>query len=184
MRTIFAAGALVFSVAAQEKSVKVTVMVSAVPDEEAIKPIRDALTKLSGIKVKAEDISTVEPQDNFKNHFSKPFVIELTDPSKVDLGAVAKAIAETKVKERGQRGPWLTLVLYDPTLKVEESDVVSLREAMANVNGLDAGSAGGTGGSVSESTLWVRIDGSGGAKLSEIQAALRKAELDLRFTKQ
>ncbi len=169
--------------APQEKAVKVTVMVSMTPDEETLKPIREALAKLAGIRVKAEEIRLADPEDNVRNRFTKHFVIVLDDPSKLDLGHVARVVAETKVPERGDRGPWLTLVLFNPLLRLEESDVVALRDAMANVNGMAAASPGGTGGVRAEHSLWVRVDGSGAAKLSEILAALRKADLDFRLAK-
>jgi hypothetical protein len=164
------------------KSAKVTALLRGVVTEEDAEALRAALKKVEGIKVNANDIQSGE-KGPFGHYFSPPFVIAIADLGKADLGTIAKVVAETKTPQRGEVPPSLNLVLFHPALQVEEADIVALREAVAEVNGVDARAVGGVGGVLMEGRLWVRLDGSGVAKLADIQAALRGANLDLKQEK-
>lgn len=172
------------ALAQDPKSAKVTVTISGVVDEDSAAALRKTLGKVAGIKVKLDDVVPPEQPDKAKNYFSKPFVIELPDLAKTDLGAVAKAVAQTKLPAKVARGPWLNLALWHPNNMLTESEVVALREAVADAAGVDSRGVGGTGGVSQEGRFWIRLDGSGNARLADILTALRNAKLDLRLEKQ
>src|SRR5262245_27459287 len=164
------------------KAVKVTVQIRGVVTNECAEALRGTLGKLNGIKIKIDDIQAAE-QGKFKHYFSMPLLVEIADLDKTDLGAIAKVVAETKTSKRGDVPPSLNLVLYAPGIQIEESTVVAVRESLAEVNGVDARAPGGTGAVMVESRFWVRLDGSGNARLAEIRAALRKANLNVQTDK-
>jgi hypothetical protein len=165
------------------KATQVMITLRGVATEEDAEALRTTLKKAEGIKVNDDDIQSGE-KGLFGHYFSPPFVIEIADLDKADLGTIAKAVAETtKTPKRGEVPPSLNLVLFHPALQLEEADIVALREAIAEVNGVDARTVGGVGGIPTEGRLWVRLDGSGLAKLADIQAALKRANLDLRIEK-
>ncbi len=169
-----------FALQAEEaKPAKVTVTIrGAVTDKDA-EALTGTLKKIEGVRFKAEEIQAGEP----RHYFTPPFVIEIADLNKTDLGVIAKAVAETKTPKRSEVPPSLNLVLYHPNQQFEETDVVALREALADVSGVDARGPGGTGGDRFEGRFWVRLDGSGNAKLTDIQDALKKGNLDLKLQK-
>ena len=81
--------------------------------------------------------------------------------AKTDIGAVAKSIVGAKIAKKPKGSHRLYPVLFDPAGTFEEPDVSALREAGGDVNGVDARSLVGTGGTHSAGTLWVRLDGKG-----------------------
>lgn len=173
-------------VAAREdtpKGFKTTVMIRGVVTEKDVDALRAALKKVPAIKVNTDDLSPGE-KGSFGHHFSPPFVIEFTDPRKTNLGAVAKAVAAVKTSKGRALPPSLNLVLYPASGKVEEDGTIpAVREALGEVNGVDARSPGGTVGNVTDAFVSIRLDNSGESKLADILAALKKADLDFRVQK-
>ncbi len=164
------------------KSAKITVQISGVEDEETAAALRKSLAAVPALKLKQEDLQPADQPDRAKNFFTKPFALELTDLSKIDLGAVAKAVAQTKVPRKSERGVWLNLVLHHAG-QVNEPEIVALREAVADCAGVEARARGGIGGNVQASTVWIRLDASGNAGLTDIMNAVKKAKLDLHLQK-
>lgn len=164
------------------KPTKLTVMIRGVASDQDAEALRGAFKKLDGIKFDADAIQRGE-KGKRAHYFSPPFTIEISDLSKADLGDLSKLVAETKTPSRGETPPSLNLIVYHPAGRIDEPDVVAFRAAVSDVNGTEAIQPGGVGGNVAEGWMWLRLDGTGAARLSLIQMALKKADLDLRLEK-
>jgi hypothetical protein len=63
--------------------------------------------------------------------------VTIADLNKVDVGMLAKVVAETKTASRGEVPPSLNLVLDHPRGMIEQGDITALRAASAS--GSDGG---------------------------------------------
>ena len=130
------------------ESRKVTVLINGVHCFQCVDDLRTALEKMKGIRFDPSAIDTgQEPR-----FFSEPFVIEIKDPEKTILGAVAYTVSETKTAHRRKFPPSLNLVMYTSD-RITEEAVVALRQAVKDVNGLEPMSSGGVGGVALEQSV-------------------------------
>jgi copper chaperone CopZ len=167
---------LLLPLARAAQPAKMTVRVGGADCDGCVTAIRAALARVPGIKFNSAD---VRPGERPK-FFSSPFLVELADPGKTDLGAVAKAAAEANTPHKGEIPPRLYLVLFG---EVDEATVVGLRQALADVPGVDTG-VGGVGGFPQERTFWVRLDPKGQASVSDIRKAIADAGIRVASEKQ
>ena len=145
---------------------KVAVLTSGA--KEDLKTLRDILAKTPGVKFKVDEIKFADfGRDG--GLFTSFFTLELTDRSKTDIGAVAKAVAAPLSKKDR---PVLFLVLrYRPdSVKTEQ-----LRAALAKVKGVNTEQSW-----AGDANLWVSVDNSGAARLAEITRALHEARVPIR----
>jgi hypothetical protein len=147
---------------------KVTVRLGGVGCDGCVPVLREALQKAPGIKFDPAGIRVGEKP----KYFSDAIALEIADLGKTDLGALAKAVAETKTPCQKEAAPSLNLVLFGI---VDEPAVNALRAALVNVAGIDANGAGTIGGLLTEDTFWVRLNASGEARLADICDALKRA---------
>ena len=159
---------------AKVKPAKVTVMLRGVVTDRCEVVLREALSKVKGIKFDINNIGRGK-----KPHFytDPPFPIEITDKTKTDIGAVAKAVADAETPHKPALPPSLNLILYlsDP---ITERSLGRFLKQLDEVEGVAARERpGGFGVRVGEGYLWIRLDDTGAAKLEEILNAAKKAEL-------
>lgn len=185
-RTLFLLGLSLLVVptalAQEAEPTSITVTIRGVITETDAQHLREALRAVEGITFEKDDIQRGE-KGQFGHYFSPAFVIEIADLNQVDIGALATIVAETKTPSREEVPPSLNLVLFDPDGLIDEPEVVALRQAMRNVNGVEPNVPGGIGGVLQEGRLWIRLEGAGGANLPFIQEALVEANLNLKLTK-
>jgi hypothetical protein len=170
------------AVAQDPQPATITVVFRGMASEEDVAAVRKAMAKVDGIKLKTEDIQPGE-KGRFGHYFSPPVVVEIADLHKTDLGAIAKAVADVKTAERKDvPPPSLNLVLFNPDLAITSDRVRTLRAALAEVAGQEGQKPGGIGGVPDERRYWVRLDDTGSARLENILAALKKADLEMKLT--
>ena len=131
---------------------------------EDLKVLREVLEKTPGVKFKAEEI---QYSDFGKEGgmFTSFFPLEITDRSKTDIGAIAKAVAEANTSKKDRTPSALYVILrYRPDSVKNEQ----FRAVLAKVKGVrpDRSWAG-------DANLWVSVDGSGQGKLGDITRARR-----------
>lgn len=153
------------------KPAKPTVALFAGGSEEDLKVFRETLGKVPGVKFKSEDVKF----GDFKREgglVTGFLPIEITDLSKADIGAVARAVSAANTSRKDRCPPALFLILrYKPdSIKTEQ-----LRTALAKVKGVRAEKSW-----AGDANLWVGVDGSGQAKLAEITSALHDAGVKFR----
>ena len=166
---------------AETKTVKLTVSIRGTIKPADANALQKTLSKLAGAKVKPDAVKVGE-KGQFGHYFSPPFVIELQDTNKLDIGAVATAISETKTPSRSEVPPSLNLTLYSVG-KINEASVMELREVLGKVNGLEPYVSGGLGAWIKSRRYWVRLEATGGAQIEFIQQALKAAQIDLKLIK-
>jgi DNA-binding Lrp family transcriptional regulator len=104
--------------------------------------------------------------------FTTSFLIELTDRSKTDIGAIAKAVASANTSKKDRSPPALYLVIrYRP----DSANNEQLRAALGKVKGVQADKSW-----AGDQNLWLSVDGSGQGKLAEILRALHEAGIPIR----
>ena len=177
--------------AAAEKGVKITVTIrGAVSESDAvvlrktlggIKEIK-RITVITVITVKAASIKAGK-KGRFRHYFSPPFVIAIADINTTDVGAIAAKVSKAVTPSRKEITPSLNLVLFDPDGGIVEQDVVALRTAMFEVNGVEQMAAGAIGAVLKEDRYWVRLEAAGGAALADVQSVLKKHRLELKLVK-
>lgn len=168
---------------ADPKPVKATVAFRGMATEEDAAAVRKAVEKVKGIKINVADI-VPGAKGPFGHYFSPPVEIEFTDPEKTDLGHLGKVVAGLKTAERKDvPPPSLVLVLFTPELDVDSPRVRALRAAVMDVPGQEATQPGGLGGWKGERRYWIRIDATESAKLADLLAAIRKADIEVQLRK-
>jgi hypothetical protein len=139
--------------------------------KEDLDVLRATFEKVPSIKFKADDIKYADwGRDG--GTFTSFFAIEIADLAKTDIGAIAKAVSAANTSKKEKCPPALfVIVRYLPDSTTTEK----LREALAKVKGVkpDKSWAG-------DSNLWVGVDGSGDAKLTEIMRALHTAGIKIK----
>ena len=158
------------SAAQQQRIQKVTVLVRGVHCFECVDSLRTSLEKMKGIRFDPSAIDTGQKP----RFFSEPFVIEIRDPEKTILGAVAHTVSETKTAHRRKFPPSLNLVLYTSD-RITEEAVVALRQAVKDVNGLEPMASGGVGGFPNKGFFWLKLEGAGGAVFKDVLKAIEDA---------
>jgi hypothetical protein len=136
-----------------------------------LKVLRETLEKVPGIKFKADDIKFADfGRDG--GLFTGFFAVDIADLVKTDIGAIAKAVAGANTSKKEKCPPALFVILkYKPdSIKTEE-----LRKTLAKVKGVYADKSW-----AGDANLWVGVDGSGQAKLTEITKALHDASVKFR----
>jgi hypothetical protein len=104
--------------------------------------------------------------------FTSFFTLEISDLSRTDIGAVAKAVAQANTSKKEKRPSSLYVVVrYRPDSVKNEP----FRAALAKVQGVQAEKSW-----VGDANLWVNVDGSGEAMLAEIIRALHFAGIKIR----
>jgi hypothetical protein len=163
-------------------AVELTVSVRGVVTENDAAVLRKLLSRVSGARC---SVSELQPgaKGAFGHYFSPPVSVVLDDPGKVDIGVLARAVAEAATPSRKEVPPSLNLVLYPLGFVIGESEVVALRGATSELAGSASGQPGGTGAVSADNRFWVRLDGSGTARLQEFVDAARKAKLDIYLKK-
>ena len=174
--------------AAAEKGVKITVTIRGAVSESDAVVLRKTLGGIKGIKgikgitVKAASIKAGK-KGRFRHYFSPPFVIAIADINTTDVGAIAAKVSKAVTPSRKEITPSLNLVLFDPDGGIVEQDVVALRTAMFEVNGVEQMAAGAIGAVLKEDRYWVRLEAAGGAALADVQSVLKKHRLELKLVK-
>jgi len=156
------------------KATKVTIQLRGAINDKSVEALRAALKKVTGIKFNPDAIQKGEEPAFFTNAFT----IEITDHDKTDLGAVAKVAAEAETPLKAELKPGLHLWLY-PTDQVDERLIVKVRDALARTEGVVQ--ERGIGGSPPDQAIWIRLDGSGKAKLKTILETLSDAGVHVRL---
>ncbi|HVL14520.1 MAG TPA: hypothetical protein VM529_18245 [Gemmata sp.] len=170
------------AVAQDAKPATLTVVFRGMATEEDAAAVRKAVATIEGIKIQTDDIQPGE-KGIFGHYFSPPVTLEIADVGKTDLGEIAKVVAGVKTAERKDvPPPSLNLVLFNPDLAVTSDRVRALRAALAEVAGQEGQKPGGIGGVPEERRYWVRLDDTGAARLENILAALKKADIDMKLT--
>lgn len=106
-------------------------------------------------------------------YITKPIEVTIKDRENAYVGQLAKAVAEANTPHDREASRGIFVVLYTPDT-IDEEAVVALREALRPVNGLEV-AAGQLGGFPRHGYFWVRLEDAGGAELSDIIKAARKA---------
>jgi len=140
------------------KATKVTIQLRGAINDKSVEALRAALKQVKGIKFNPDNIQKGEEPKFFTNAFT----IEIADISKTDIGAVAKAAAEADTPLKDELKPGLHLWLY-PADQLDERLIVKARDALAKTDGVVQ--ERGIGGSPTDQAMWIRIAGSGKAKL-------------------
>lgn len=185
MRHLFALAlalaALAPARAADPKPAKLTVTFRGTATEADAAAVRKVLAKIDGVKVNAEDVQPGE-KGRFGHYFSPPVVLEIADLRATDLGHIGRAVAAIRTEPRKEVPPTsLNLVLFTPDLDITSPRVRALRAALADVPGQEGQQPGGIGGVPDERRYWVRIDAGGAAKLDDLLAALKKADIEVKL---
>ena len=163
----------------EPRPMKLTVVFRGMATEEDAAAVRKTMAKLAGVKVTAEDIVPGE-KGKFGHYFSPPVVLEVADLNKTDVGHIGKAVAAVKTANRKDvPPPSLNLILFTPEREVNSDSVRAVRAAVIDVSGYEAPHPGGLGGVPDERRYWLRVDDSGFARLDDLTAALKKADLEL-----
>ena len=190
MRTLLGAAAIAvgFSVlgaldepawgAAKRKPTRVSFVMRGAHCDEDVRVLRKALRKTKDIRFKAERISAGEKP----RYMTPPFIVELLDIEKTDVGALAESISKAKTPHAKEFAPTMNLVLYSRS-KIDEDSVIALRNALRNVNGVEVLEPGGSGAVPSEGYHWVQLEDAGGAALAEILSAAEKATIEVSTRK-
>lgn len=145
---------------AQAKSVKVTVGFPKPHCNACEEKLRAELAKVPGAKFNRDEKETVWTW------------LELTDFSKADLGAVAKAVAAIDIPHKSTQPPGLFLLLF----KKHETNNDAIRLALGNAKGLDLKKTFN-----GDAAIWILLDDSGQAKLSEILKAFADAGIGVQI---
>ena len=180
LATVMVAVAAVSAAGADEpRPMKLTVVFRGMATEEDAAAVRKAMAKLAGVKVAAADIVPGE-KGKFGHYFSPPVVLEVADLNKTDVGHIGKAVAVVKTaKRKDVSPPSLNLVLFTPEKEMNGDSVRAVRAAVTDVSGYEAPHPGGLGGVPDERRYWLRVDDSGFARLDDLTASLKKADLEL-----
>jgi hypothetical protein len=168
--------------AAADTGVRITVTIRGAASEADAVVLRKTLGGIKGIMVKAESIKAGK-KGRFRHYFSPPFVIAIADINKTDIGAIAAKVAGAVTPSRKEIKPSLNLVLFDGDEEIMEEDVVALRTAMFEVNGVEQMASGAIGAVPGEGRYWIRLEVAGGAALADVQAALKRHRLGLKLVK-
>ena len=133
--------------------------------------LRETLAKVPGVKFKADDVKFADfGRDGGK--FTQFLTIEMTDLTKTDIGAIAKAVAAANTSKKDRTTPGVFVILrYKPDSVNNEQ----LRAALAKVKGVQSDKSW-----AGDANLWISLDGSGQAKLGEITRALHAAGVKFR----
>jgi hypothetical protein len=159
------------TVSAADKPVTVKVSLVGGGGEEDLQPFQTALGKVQGIKFTEADIKSSDIKRE-EMLFTKPFTLELTDVSKTDVGAVAKAIATADTKTKAKVTPGVYLVIgYDAGGAKDDQ----LRDTLSTVKGVEARHS-----FVGDINLWIKLDGSGDARLADIRKALKDVSIPIK----
>ncbi len=97
---------------------------------------------------------------------AKPEAVVEIDPTKADVGDLAKAAAAAETPHRAKGAPEAALVLPAQSLKAG-----AVKKALQDVKGVDAKASTVKGGNVQ-----VKLSDKGGAKLADIKKALAGAK--------
>jgi hypothetical protein len=168
----------VTAAAQAQETKKITVTIRGVVNDRCAEVLRTELGKVQGIKFDANRLSRGEG----RQFFCEPFVIEIADLQKTEIGALAQVVGQAQTPARGEMEPRLNLVMYTDE-RINEDLVVGLRNELANVNGALANDPGGLGGVPNQGWLWLRLDDSGGASLEFVLSAAEKANVKISLTK-
>ncbi len=160
-------GAATDSSAAATKLTTIKVVLSGAHCEECTRRLRAALKDLPGIKFNADDVQP-GPWPEF---WSSRFMIEIADIKKTGIGAIAKVVAEADTTHKSTAAPGLFLLLPWKVTLVED-DAEKLHPALANLPGVDRKAS-----MDGDLYAWIKLDGSGTAKLSPIVKSLSDAGL-------
>ena len=156
---------------ADSKKAKVVVSLFSGGGDDDVKELRSVLSKIPSIKVKPEAIAVSDIRREDKV-FTKFLPLEMTDTSKTDIGAIAKAVASAATPSKDRVPPGLYLVIgYEAGGASNEQ----LRSTLENVKGVEAKHS-----FVGDINLWVSVDASGQAKIGEITKALTDVGIPLK----
>jgi len=163
---------------ALQKPTKVSIIIRGAHCDPGVKILRATLGKLKGIKYRADDIE----KGSKPKYFTDPFIVEIADTRKTNIGALATVVSEAKTPHRDDVPPKDNLVLYTPD-RIDEPSVMALRSSLRDVNGLEVDAPGGLGGFPKRGYYWIQLENAGGAALSDIMTAAKKSGLKLSLQK-
>jgi hypothetical protein len=136
-----------------------------------LKVLRETLGKIPGLTFKADDLKFADfGRDG--GLFTGFLPVEIADLGKVDVGAIAKAVAAADTSKKDRCPPALFVVFrYRPdSVKTDE-----LRAVLARVPGVRAEKSW-----AGDVNLWVGVEDSGKSRLAEITRALHGAGIKFR----
>lgn len=144
----------------------------------------ETLKKVKGIRIVSDDVK--EGFRRFNNRFTSPIIVTIpTVPGEddVNIGQLAKEVAEAKTGSRSKFQPGVNLLLFTDD-RLQESSISSLRSSLASVNGVEVNQPGGLGGNLSEGWCWIRLENAGGAMLNDIEQKAAASGITLRRLKE
>lgn len=133
-----------------------------------LKVLQKTLASFAAVKLDANELKF----GDFKRDgglFVAPTLFEFTDLARTDVGAVAKAIADSKLSKND--GGLYLFMRYRP----QSIDTQKLRAALAKVKGVQADKSW-----AGDANIWVHVDGSGLGKLADITRAMHDAGAKFR----
>jgi hypothetical protein len=156
---------------ASAKPAKPKIVLFAGGADADVKVLRDTLEKVPGIKFKADELKFGDFARDGGLH-TEFFTIEIADLAKTDIGAIAKAVASANTSKKEKCPPALYVIIgYKPDSVKKEQ----LRTVLAKVKGVQADRSW-----PGDSNIWIRVDGSGQARLVQITTALHFAGIKIR----
>lgn len=158
---------------ARSKAKRFTVILGGVVDDESARVLRKSLRKIKGVGFKAKQLKAGE-----KPRYFTRLPVRIADLEKTTLGSLAKAVATADLPRQDEVEPTVNLALF-ATRPITEEAVMALRREMTGVPGVAAQVPGGIGGLIDERVFWVRLDNTGEARLENVLAAAKRAELGL-----
>ena len=163
---------------ALQKPTKVSIVIRGAHCDPGVKILKSTLGKMKGIKYRADSIK----KGSKPKFFTDPFIVEIADTQKTNIGSLASVVSEAKTPHRDDFPPKVNLVLYTPD-QIDEPSVMALRFSLRDVNGLEVDAPGGLGGFPKRGYYWIQLENAGGAALSDIMTAAKLSGLKLSLQK-
>src|SRR5262245_46758585 len=161
-----------FVLAGEEgKQAKIVVSLISGGGDDDLKELRSVMARIPAIKCKTEAIELSGNRRDDKA-LTKFVPITLTDTSKTDVGAIAKAVASAATPSKDRVAPGLYLLIGFDAGGANDQQ---LRGCLENVKGVDAKHS-----FAGDVNLWVNVDASGQAKFSEITKAIKDVGIPVK----
>ena len=126
--------------------------------EECTGALRTTLAGLPGVRCDGAEVKAGTAPEFYSSHF----VLEILDPSKTEIGSVAKAVAGTETAHKATAAPRL-FVLFPWKATLAAGDAKFQKGMLARLDGVSSNSS-----FAGDRFLWVRLTSAGNAKLREI----------------
>jgi hypothetical protein len=155
--------------AAEAKPLRLMAALTGAHCGECVKALRDALGKGEDIRFEAGDVRV----EGGSEHHSSRFAIEIADRQAIDIGAVARRVAEAATPHRAQAAPGLFLLFpWKATRNPAERSFEEGRSSLSSLAGVD-----GRASFPGDRYIWIKLDGTGKARLGEVTKSLADVNL-------